>query len=74
MWKTAAIKLHDLTDALSRINAASSAADNFWILSVGSLHGWVVRFERARDRQDLQYNNMVEWHELDLFHQPPATR
>jgi len=62
-WKAASIKLHDLTDALSRINAISPAADDFWKATVDGIHVWVVRFEAGKDNHSLPHD-MVQWEQV----------
>jgi hypothetical protein len=63
-WRAAAVKMGDLKDSLSRINAVSAAADDFWHASANAFNPWVVRFDAAKVNQLLVNCDMIDWEEL----------
>ena len=64
MWKTTALRLHDLVEQCHQLAFIRPGVDDQWRSFAKAVHYWGSEFERGHDKRRLEYDR-DEWQKLD---------
>jgi len=64
MWKTAALRLHDLAEQCLHLACIRPGVDDQWRAFVTVVNYWGSEFERGRNNRHLEFDR-DQWRKLD---------